>query len=149
MVMIREVPIRGLTVADVDHVVAVVGSVDITDAQLKWAEHYIHMIISYEGALTGDGNLGLVSGGAKGIDLLAESCAETFRIPSKIFEPSQRRWAPNGFMERNIEIVKACHVLYRLSTEQSKTFGSGWTYNYAKSLGKTVYPIVLPKHGAE
>jgi hypothetical protein len=85
----------------------------------------------------------IISGGAKGIDLLAKAIAEELGIEFEEFKPKQRRWEPNGFKERNILIAEACSRLVRIACPKSTTYGSGWTRDRAAMLGKETKEILL------
>jgi predicted Rossmann fold nucleotide-binding protein DprA/Smf involved in DNA uptake len=80
----------------------------------------------------------VVSGGALGVDSLAEGLSELAGIPFKKFLPGNNRWEPDGFKARNILVAEACTHLLCIRTRQSKTYGSGWTADYAESLGRQV-----------
>ncbi len=89
---------------------------------------------------------GFTSGGAKGVDSMAEEYArEYFNIvfggdPSdriSVYRPTVRRWAgPGGFMERNLQIAQKCDALVRITSSKTKTYGSGWTRDRAREMGK-------------
>lgn len=83
--------------------------------------------------------LKIVSGGAVGIDSLAEQIAAEEGFDFEKFLPENRRWAPNGYKARNMQIAETCSHLLCIRTSQSKTYGSGWTADYAEKLGKTVH----------
>lgn len=54
----------------------------------------------------------IVSGGAEGVDKLAERYADEHGIPIKIFYPQYEKYGRNATLLRNTEIVKyADHVL--------------------------------------
>jgi len=74
----------------------------------------------------------IVSGGAFGIDELAIVWAEVLHIPYEEFLPTNNRWEPDGFKERNIQIVEACTRLVCIRHYLAKTYGSGWTADHAE-----------------
>lgn len=79
----------------------------------------------------------IVSGGAKGIDLMAEEECKKRGLEPIIFRPTVQRWkGPGGFEERNIKIATECDRLVRIYSPKSKTWGSGWTKKRAHELGK-------------
>lgn len=80
----------------------------------------------------------IISGGAEGVDSLAEKWADYYSIPKLVHLPENRRWAPDGFKDRNIKIAEDCTHLLCIRYEHSKTNGSGWTADYAESIGKVV-----------
>jgi len=80
---------------------------------------------------------GFISGGASGVDSWAESYADLYGIPKKIFYPEQNNWL--AFKSRNILIASECEALVCIRSIYSKTYGSGWTADYAESLKKKVW----------
>lgn len=93
----------------------------------------------------------VVSGGADGIDWLAEHGADWLGIPKRIFRPEVQRWEDSqgprgtfkGFKTRNLEIAAYCTHLVAIRDATSTTNGSGWTYQQAKKLGKWARLIEL------
>lgn len=84
----------------------------------------------------------VVSGGAIGVDTMAVARAAERRIKTKIFLPKVARWH-DGFKPRNIQIAEACDALVRIYDPASKTYGSGWTRDYARKLGKPTEEIAI------
>ena len=81
----------------------------------------------------------VISGGAMGIDKLAVSIAEDqYDIPTLEFKPKNKRWKPEGFEARNMLIAQECTHLLCIRHHNSTTYGSGWTADYAESIGKQV-----------
>lgn len=120
-------------------ILAIVGSVDLLPHQLMTADWIIRC------ALIADRPQKVISGGAEGIDTLAEKVTlELAFCAFEAFYPRHRRWAPDGFRDRNILIAEECTHLLCIRSQQSKTYGSGWTEEYAKDLGKVTRPVVLP-----
>lgn len=88
----------------------------------------------------------VVSGGAAGIDSMAAETARTFDIPVQEYRPKKQAWlkdSPDGFHARNKLIAENCDVLVRIVASDSKTYGSGWTRDYAKKLGKRVCEYIV------
>lgn len=83
----------------------------------------------------------VVSGGAEGVDTWGEEAAKRMGLPFRSFLPANPRWEPAGFKDRNILIAEACTDLLCIRYKASKTYGSGWTADYAKKLGKKVQRI--------
>lgn len=127
--------------------IAVVGNAHLSENQRAHARLLIHMIVLwYEPLLTGDlanGRLGdpvtLISGGAKGVDSLAEEEWTNKGWPKEIFYPKSARWEPEGYKERNLKIAEACDILYCIRAKDSKTYGSGWTADRAEEMGKQTW----------
>jgi hypothetical protein len=86
----------------------------------------------------------IVSGGAEGVDTLAEEIAHAHNIrfigrPAKV-----RRWeGAGGFRERNLQIANTCTRALRVVCAYSKTYGSGWTVDRAAEMGKPVRRVVI------
>lgn len=114
-------------------ILAIVGSTKLDPG--KQTEQAIE-IITY--ALVNCRPDKVVSGGAIGIDSLAESLAKERGIPFQKFLPKNKRWKPNGYEARNRLIAEDCTHLLSIRTGQSTTYGSGWTADYAESIGKNV-----------
>ena len=91
---------------------------------------------------------GFTSGGAPGIDSMAEEYArKCFRLPEDrifIFKPTVHRWdGPGGFKERNLLIAQQCDALVRIVSSKTKTYGSGWTRDRAAEMGKPTEDFVV------
>lgn len=80
----------------------------------------------------------VVSGGADGIDSMGARKARLRDIEVVEHLPKNRRWQPEGFKARNILIAEDCDQLLVIRCRQSKTYGSGWTADYAAGIGVTV-----------
>lgn len=86
-------------------------------------------------------NLGpsvVISGGAVGIDSLAATIAREHGIQVIEHLPKHRRWAPDGFKDRNLLIAQDCTHLLCIRHPETKTYGSGWTADRAAEMGKRV-----------
>jgi len=133
-------------------------------------------------------NLIMVSGHCPkgGVDIWAEEIADEFGIKKEIYSAEVHQWKDRyiewlksdhrhnfgkvlvgknqkGYRSRNIQIAKACDVLYCLvpnritgkvmfnrdlkcihcNVDGHPTNGGCWTMNYAKKLGKEVYQIII------
>ena len=101
----------------------------------------------------------LVSGGAAGIDSMAEQIADACGIKKKIFTPTHgRHWecSPGcyGFKARNLDIAKYCdrgyvfvkkssEYCYHCNVNTHLTSGGCWTGKHMKELGKEVHWIEI------
>jgi len=85
----------------------------------------------------------VISGGAVGIDSMAALAAIARGIFLVQRFPKNQRWAPEGFKDRNLLIAQDCDMLIRIADPKSKTYGSGWTMNQAKKLGKPTREIFV------
>ena len=84
----------------------------------------------------------VISGGAEGIDIMAEEAAIRRGIETKIFLPKVARWR-DGYMPRNLLIAEECDILVRIASAKSKTYGSGWTRDRARVMGKLTEEFVV------
>jgi hypothetical protein len=75
----------------------------------------------------------VVSGAARGIDSMAVEVAKNLGIPYQEFPPAYRAWP--AYKARNMQVAQACEGLIRIVSSRTKTYGSGWTRDYAESLG--------------
>jgi hypothetical protein len=97
----------------------------------------------------------IISGGAKGIDTVAATLADKAGLDVIEYVPAVRGWRsgmPDGFEARNKKIAEDCDLLVCIRDKNSKTYGSGWTRDYAIKLGKpTVSFLIDPANtpGAE
>lgn len=82
-----------------------------------------------------------ISGGAKGVDFAVQDLCKQFDYPFVVFKPRLENW--ECYKERNWSMAYACDVLYRIVSKDSKTYGSGWTRDRAKEMGKPVEEIVI------
>jgi len=81
----------------------------------------------------------IVSGGAAGVDTLAEWYAHVECIDTLIFKPDYRRYGKRAPLERNTFIVDACDVLVAVWDGVSK--GTMDTVSKARKFGKRVILI--------
>lgn len=111
---------------------AIVGSrLFDKDAQAKdWAARYIQWVLTkYEPEV-------VISGGAVGIDQLAATLAAFDGIKVVEFLPEQKSWA--YYKKRDKLIAEDCTHLLAIMHRQSKSYGSGWTADYAEQIGRKV-----------
>lgn len=114
-------------------IMAVVGSVNL-EVQPSVVELIKGIFLEYLPEV-------FVSGGALGIDTISEGIFKRM-FPYKrriVFKPEVRNWAhPRGFRWRNIKVARTCDKLVCIRSENSGTYGSGWTADYTERLGKPV-----------
>lgn len=98
----------------------------------------------------------IISGGAKGVDILAENIARNKGFKTQIYETSMSNW--EGYKVRNMQIAEDCDELYCLTlhtkermcyhhtphADHEKTAGC-WTMNHALRLNKPCKLIVINK----
>jgi hypothetical protein len=86
----------------------------------------------------------IVSGGADGVDKVAEEAAGMLGYTEAngrlvVFRPTVRRFhGPGGYRERDAKIARHCTHLLRIYCRQATTYGSGWTADEAKRMGAVV-----------
>jgi len=107
-----------------------------------------------------------------GVDIWAEEIADEFGIKKEIYTPEVNQWNSalrccacgqihtldtwiclgegssmfdyvKGYRERNIEIAKACDVLYCIEPKGNPSRGGRYTMKYARELGKEVHLLVI------
>lgn len=78
----------------------------------------------------------IVSGGALGIDFLAEKFADKHKITKEIFLPDFRQYKRGAPLRRNKLIVD--NADYILAFWDGKSKGTKYTIDYAKKSGKRV-----------
>jgi hypothetical protein len=134
---------------------AIVGSQAISRAQGETAWFIIEGLIAvYDPSV-------VISGGATGIDSVAEAVAKNLGyVPVEemhintdypkqlnIYTPEVKSWDPvgqYGYKARNDDVAKACDVLWRVAKkDRQTTYGSGWTADRAEGLGKDVHRVWL------
>ena len=103
----------------------VVGSRSITDFDLS---PYIP-----EGVDT------IISGGANGIDTVAEQYADNHRISKIIIRPQYERYGRGAPLKRNQEMVNMADFV--LVIWDGKSRGTKFTIDYARKVGKQVTVI--------
>lgn len=89
----------------------------------------------------------VVSGGAVGVDTVAVDVADLHHVPWHEFLPANKRWEPDGFKARNLQIVEACTRLLAIRCAEAKTYGSGWTCDRARDLGKPTRTVTIGRDG--
>ena len=85
----------------------------------------------------------IISGGAKGIDNLAEKYADENRISKFIIRPKYDIYGRAAPLKRNEEIVAMAD--YILIIWDGKSKGTEYTINYAKKMNKPFRVILIEK----
>lgn len=83
----------------------------------------------------------IISGGAKGIDTVAERYAATHRIESRVFKPDYARFGKAAPLKRNEEMVELADMV--LAVWDGKIRGTKHTIDYATKIGKQVKVITI------
>lgn len=101
----------------------------------------------------------VISGGAKAnltdrakglvsIDTEAAIIARDNGLVVNEILPTNFHWdGIGGFKERNQKIGDACVCLVRIASTTTKTYGSGWTADYAERMGKNVERFTVDEKG--
>jgi len=84
-----------------------------------------------------------VTGDADGIDKLVKQFCDYHLRDCEVLAPRNKIWKPDGYQARNILVAETCDELLCIRDPESTTYGSGWTANYAESLGKPVTRIEI------
>lgn len=83
----------------------------------------------------------IVSGGAKGIDTLAEEFARAHSIETLIFKPDYKKYGRGAPIRRNEQIILAADKVLAFWDGQSK--GTLSSINFAKKHGKQLQIVNL------
>lgn len=78
----------------------------------------------------------VISGGAIGVDTLAEKWAEAHNVPVEIFKPDYKKHLRGAPIRRNELMARECDVL--LAIWDGKSRGTTHIMNYTRKLGKPV-----------
>ena len=93
-----------------DYKIAVVGSRTITDATVVH-NALDNFIISNKETIGQDIVIKIVSGGAKGVDSLAESYAKKRNFETIIFKPDWKRYGKSAGFIRNKDIIQTSNCV--------------------------------------
>jgi len=117
-------------------ILAIVGSSQLTPVQTQTTQWMIACVLD---SLVPEQ---VVSGGAKGVDTLAEMEAHLVGAFFQAILPQHQSWEGGnglpGYKARNIQIADICDQLVCIRSKTAETYGSGWTADYAEGLGKPV-----------
>ena len=83
----------------------------------------------------------IISGGAKGIDTLAEQYADAHGIEKLIIRPQYDRFGRAAPIKRNEQMVDACDVVLAIWDGESR--GTRYTLDYARKKGKEIIEVVI------
>lgn len=140
--------------------IAIVGSSHLSEGEERTARQLSAIIL--KDCMNRYGNITLISGGAKGMDSIAEEVATSlgFKIDDdNIKKPETEHWedrdGKKGYKSRNLEIAQECDILYCLPTKLKTTpcyhcgvtdherSGACWTMKQANILKKETHLIPL------
>lgn len=136
--------------------IAIVGASRLTPDEDRDAHQFCGMHMNRWKAEYGD-DLVIVSGGAKGVDTIAEECAKQLDIKTLIIKPDVEQWDDNAFLigykTRNENIVIECDKLwclpasyrntlcYHCNSKDHERCGGCWTAKRAKFFKREVHII--------
>lgn len=83
----------------------------------------------------------ILSGGARGIDILAEEFADKHKLPKVILKPRYDLYGKVAPLKRNEELVKMADEV--LAVWDGVSRGTKYTIEYAKKLNKNVKVIII------
>lgn len=83
----------------------------------------------------------IISGGAKGIDMLAEQYADKHKISKLLLRPRYNLYKRGAPLRRNEEMVRICDCALIFWDGKSK--GTKHTIDYAKKLNKEIKVITV------
>jgi len=136
--------------------IAIVGASKLSENEERDAEQYVNYMLDQRISQSLTGDITVVSGGAKGIDSIAERIAKQKGLKTQIFEPEIQQWedkeGKTGFRYRNLKIAGDCDVLYCIPIalrdkrcyhcDADHQVGGGcWTMWQARKLGKETHLI--------
>jgi len=134
--------------------IAIVGSSHLTGEEETDTRKYCRLILDSVIKECGTSYITFISGGASGVDTIAETTAKELGLKTIIHKPLEHKWE-NGYKPRNMKIAQECDILYCLPTKvklqpcyhcEEKTHevtGGCWTAKYAKSLKKETHIVPL------
>ncbi|MBQ7383493.1 MAG: hypothetical protein IJV72_01730 [Clostridia bacterium] len=81
----------------------------------------------------------IITGGAEGIDMLAEKYADKKRLSKLILRPQYALYGRSAPLKRNEKMIELCDMALIIWDGYSK--GTKYTVNYAKKMGKKIILI--------
>lgn len=136
--------------------VAFVGASKLTENEERDIEQFCYFKMNELRVDYGIMNVTIISGGAKGVDTIAENTAKTIGLGVEIFKPDVEQWENDGkkigYKTRNLKIAERCDILYCMPvvTRTEKCYhckldhqvgGGCWTMKQAKKLKKQTFLI--------
>ena len=120
--------------------VCIVGSVERVwneEEEVK-VKDFLFKII-YE--LAADYNVLFISGESPkgGVDIWVKETCDNLGVTYKGYPPERNEWT--YYKKRNRAMAEACDVLMRVYNARTKTYGSGWTADFAERVGRKVLRV--------
>lgn len=85
----------------------------------------------------------IISGGAQGIDTLAEQYADKKRIDKLIMRPKYNIYGKGAPLKRNEQMVEICDAV--LAVWDGRSRGTRYTLDYARKQNKKIIEIIQNK----
>ena len=82
----------------------------------------------------------IISGGARGMDTVAERYADSHSIEKHIIRPQYERYGRGAPLKRNEEMVELCDAV--LAVWDGNSRGTKYTLDYARKKGKKIIEII-------
>jgi len=133
--------------------IAIVGSSHLTGEEETDARKSCGLVLNQMIKEHGSESLTLVSGGASGVDTIAETIACEIGIKCEIHRPTEKNW--DAYKVRNLKIAESCDVIYCFPTKtrlepcyhceakDHERSGGCYTAKHAKLLKKEVHVVPL------
>lgn len=88
----------------------------------------------------------IISGGAKGIDRLAEEFARMNGLTLTVMKPDWKRYGRGAGLRRNLDMLEACECVVAIWDGVSR--GTKHSINSAKEIGRPVFVVNVPAESA-
>lgn len=85
----------------------------------------------------------IITGGAIGIDAIAERIADKRKISKLVLRPQYKLYGKGAPLKRNEKMVEICDVALVIWDGRSR--GARYTMEYAEKMGKAVKVITVPE----
>ena len=133
--------------------IAIVGSSHLTGEEEEDARKSCGLVLTQMIEDYGSDSLVLISGGASGVDTIAEVVASGLGIKCDIHRPVEQNW--DAYKVRNIKIAEDCDIIYCFPTKvrlepcyhcnakDHERSGGCYTAKHAKLLKKEVHVVPL------
>lgn len=133
--------------------IAIVGASRLNNIEEKTARESCEILLKQVVREYGRNNTILVSGGASGVDSIAEKTAYSLGLNCNIHKPISQNW--DGYKARNLKIAQECDVIYcfpvklrlepcyHCGVHDHERSGGCWTVKQAKILKKEGHIVPL------
>lgn len=84
----------------------------------------------------------IITGGARGIDQQAQTCAERLNIPCQVIRPDYGKYHRGAPLKRNLQIIEESNALLVVWNGEPNSKGTIYTAIHALKAGKRVFVIL-------